>query len=474
MLVFEIFTITFFVVLAGIAIWYMIFFEDDAGPMFWKVTSGFLRLYYIWLPALLIPPILWILFPPEVYRSLFSVVFSDLVVQAFALILKTSPFWLPPVLVFAALFNWRKLKRAEFLHSQKYVVLEFKLPPEQAKSPMAMELALSAFFQTGRETTFIDRVFFGRVRGYFSLEIASMEGQVHFYIWTDVLFRQRIEAAMYSQYPGVEITEVPDYTAVVPEYNPETHDGRIFELQLKAPDPLPIRTYIDFKLDSDPEEESKIDPLLPILEFIGSVGKGEYFWIQYIFRAHSKKPKPGTIFGEWSVTDESHKEIEKILKNLKVKDDEEGQENSRGITRFEQELLMAIDRNNSKLQFDAGLRVIYLAEKDKFRGGFGSQQHRLFHQFTDLGRNKLGVFRQGGFDYPWQDYKNIRTNARRRQMYRAFRTRGWFFGPYERPIFVLSAEELATLWHLPGKVATTPTLGRVVSRKEDAPSNLPR
>lgn len=474
MLVFEIFTITFFVVLAGTAIWYMIFFEDDAGPMFWKVTTGFLWLYYIWIPALLLPPILWILFPPEVYQSLFSVIFSDLFVQAFALILKTSPFWLPPVLIFAALFNWRKFKRAEFIHSRKFVLLEIKLPPEQSKSPMAMEVALSGFYQTGRETTFIDRVFKGQVRPYFSLEIASIEGQVHFYIWTEELTRQRVEASLYSQYPGVEITEVPDYTSQIPEFNPMTHDVRIFDLKLAKPDPLPIRTYIDFSLDSNPKEEEKVDPLLPILEFLGGLGKGERFYVQLIIRAHTKKPNPHTFFGEWKVQDEAKVEIDKVLKNLKVKDDEEGQENSRGITRFEQELLMAIDRNNSKLQFDAGLRVMYLAERDKFRGGYASQQHRIFWQFADSGRNNFGVLRQAGFDYPWQDYKNLRTQGRQRQMYRALRTRGWFFGPYERQIFVLSAEEIATLWHLPGKVATTPTLGRVVSRKEDAPSNLPR
>ena len=37
----------------------------------------------------------------------------------------------------------------------------------------------------------------------------------------------------------------------------------------------------------------------------------------------------------------------------------------------------------------------------------------------------------------------------------------------------MNGEELATLYHLPGAVATTPTLTRIPSKKSEAPANLP-
>jgi len=44
-----------------------------------------------------------------------------------------------------------------------------------------------------------------------SLEIASLEGVIHFYIRIETKLRERVEAAIYSQYPNVEIIEAEDY-----------------------------------------------------------------------------------------------------------------------------------------------------------------------------------------------------------------------------------------------------------------------
>jgi hypothetical protein len=38
---------------------------------------------------------------------------------------------------------------------------------------------------------------------------------------------------------------------------------------------------------------------------------------------------------------------------------------------------------------------------------------------------------------------------------------------------VLNAEELATMYHFPGSVASTPGIERVASKKAEAPINLP-
>ena len=47
------------------------------------------------------------------------------------------------------------------------------------------------------------------------------------------------------------------------------------------------------------------------------------------------------------------------------------------------------------------------------------------------------------------------------------------FGDNELVPFVLTTEELASLYHFPSSTAETPTLPRTDSKKAEAPANLP-
>jgi hypothetical protein len=50
---------------------------------------------------------------------------------------------------------------------------------------------------------------------FFSLEIASLEGDVKFFIRTQKKFVQLIQNNFYSQYPNIEITEAEDYVTKI-------------------------------------------------------------------------------------------------------------------------------------------------------------------------------------------------------------------------------------------------------------------
>lgn len=79
--------------------------------------------------------------------------------------------------------------------------------------------------------------------------------------------------------------------------------------------------------------------------------------------------------------------------------------------------------------------------------------------------------------YPWQDFRGMRKNSYRKMVLDAYKRRSSFAGPYKHWMskpYVLTVEELATLYHFPsGDVASTPTLPRLPSKKAEAPSNLP-
>ena len=101
---------------------------------------------------------------------------------------------------------------------QKKILLEIKLPKEVTKSPRAMEIILGAFHQPSTGNIF-DAYLKGKTRTWFSLEIISIGGEVHFLIWVPEKSRNVIESQIYSQFPQMEIFEAPDYSLDV-VYNP--------------------------------------------------------------------------------------------------------------------------------------------------------------------------------------------------------------------------------------------------------------
>src|SRR5438067_2018366 len=102
----------------------------------------------------------------------------------FAYIFKFYYLWLPLVSVIVFWELWVRYVRYYFFYNTKTVLLEIRLPREQFKSPLAMELAIAGIYQTGGETTVLDRYWFGKTRPWYSLEIVSNGGDVHFYVWT--------------------------------------------------------------------------------------------------------------------------------------------------------------------------------------------------------------------------------------------------------------------------------------------------
>ncbi len=390
-------------------------------------------------------------------------------------LISTAPIWLPILLIIIGWKLWVRYVRALFWSKQKRILLEIKLPKEITKSPLAMETFLIGLHQTGREGTWYAKFWEGKTRPWFSLEMISIEGVVRFFIWTEAAFKNIIEAQLYAQYPTVEIYEASDYTEGI-FFDKDKISLMGTNFAFTKPDAYPIKTYVDYGLDkADTKEEFKVDPITPIIEFLGSMGKSEQAWIQILIRAHKKEqPKKGKLFEKTDAwQDEAKEEIEEIRKEATPK-----QEDPKAIafpnpTKGQIEKIAAIERNVSKLGFDCGIRIIYLAEKDKFNKGMGAAMTGITRQFHS---NNLNSFKPYGitfFDYPWYDYKDIRINKKKRRMLNAYKLRSYFYPPYQRKWFVINTEGLASIFHLPGSVAQTPTFARIVSKKAEPPSNLP-
>ena len=416
----------------------------------------------------------------EPYINFFS---NPNVVFTMKILYYSSFVWLPLFLFFFILDLWLDYRRALGMSKLNHILLEVKVPKDVFKSPKAMEFFMNSLYQPFGEGTWYDRLWKGGTRAVFSLEIVSIEGTVHFFIYTRKGSKNVIEANLYSQFPGIEIYEVPDYTLTA-AFNPADTGLLACEFGLTKPDVFPIKTYVDYGLDKDPKEEYKIDPLTPLIEFLGSVGRGQQIWVQIVLRAHiaeDKDPETGKMIDKkWNKA--AAEEIKKIYDAAKPekKEGEEKQGPGRLLTKGESDTIAALERSISKPGFDVGIRAIYIAPKDVWTmdnaGG-------IIGGITHFNSNDLNGFKPSlaGSSYskprynfwPWKTWKDSNVNFEKKQMLNAYKSRGWFYPPFKRKHFVLNTEELATIFHFPGGVSTTPTFERIGSKKSEAPANLP-
>lgn len=404
-------------------------------------------------------------------------IFLQIFSQVGDILKNTARFWIPLGLMFLGWRLWVNYVREEWTTKIKWVLLEIRVPKDVFKSPAAMELALSnALSQGGGVGTNYAKYWQGRVINWFSLEIVSIGGSIHFYIRTPVGFRRVIESQIYAQYPQAEIFEVEDYTlsAVADMHNREWGLWGT-EFRLTQPDPYPIKTYVDYGLDKavgSTEEEERIDPITPMIEWMGGIGQNEQVWFQIIVRVSKWTYAKGGLSGGYN---DWREETKKVLAEMRAKFEptEDDQFKRISMTQEDKDVMSAISRTLNKQGFDCGMRAIYLAPKENFDAMNITGLTGIMKQYNSFSLNGFAPTNVTGFDNPWQDMSGRKTIAKKREMLDAYMNRSWFYPPYVRKHFVLTSEELATVFHFPGKVSQTPSLDRIESIKSEPPTNLP-
>jgi hypothetical protein len=361
------------------------------------------------------------------------------------------------------------------------VLLEVHMPHIVEKTPRAMEQVLTSFWTRSGTTTFIDRGYYGGVTPYASLEICSFGGEIHFFIWCRKSYRNVIEAALYAQYPEVEITEAEDYASKF-QYDPQLHHCFVTDYVYDnihqkggATDVYPIKTYHDFEIDEEIEEFS-VDPYASVLEVFASMNTEEQAWVQIVLRGNFKKT--------WQ--EEMHHEVERIREEASQQiavDPETGEQVTKlsfpRPTEMQKEQMHAIERHMGKLPFDVGLRGIYIAPAGKMRSAEYTALRWLWRPFNNP--NYLNSLRprraHNDFDYLYQDWgqgpHGIRWQLATRRYFDAYRRRQFFHPPWIWPPLRMSAETIATLWHPPSGQVQSPGLHRLHVGKSEAPANLP-
>ncbi|MES2023658.1 MAG: hypothetical protein V4439_03160 [Patescibacteria group bacterium] len=409
---------------------------------------------------------------------------------------------------------WVHYVQQDWISGITWTMLEIVPPREVLRSPKAMELFISNAFYHWSMKGASEEYWQGSVWLWFSLEIASIEGQVHFYIRTPSRIQGLVETQMYAQYPQAQVKVVEDYTLAIDDVS-EKGGWKLWgcEFKMTKPFAFPLKTYVDYGLDSDIiQEENKVDPISSVIELFGSIGKGEQMWSQIIITPQKRAfHTRGTWFKSHDWVKEAQVQIEDFLAPYTGVREKAGSpgEFSKDL-RPPKHLDPAINAASLKMQklgFDAGIRIAYVAKREIFNMSNRRNIRTIWRQYAAPHSNELSRINStqadayadpdvDGFLAAWFLVPSKIVNQLEERHLHAYREReffhlpmrhhlfnkhrlGWPISPFIFPAYfhpelmVLNVEEIATMWHFPGQILKVPTLERIESKEAAPPTNLP-
>lgn len=411
---------------------------------------------------------------PLIYRLLFII----------------SPIVIPFVLIYMSVLLYVRYIQLRYIAKQKPVLLEIKIPKDIQKSPMAMEIIFGSMYQNG-PSTYTEAYLDGKINPWFSLELVSIEGEVHFYVWaSEGKFKKILEAQIYAQYPTVEIYEVPPEKDYARQVIFDKTQNIIWGMQfgLTDKDVYPIKTYVDYNMDKDQKDEYRIDPMTAVLEYLGSVGENQQVWFQILIKKHEKRTlKSFNLKEKADWKKEAKTEIEAIRAEATPKPKKDGDyPGFPNPTKGQIEKIAAIERSINKMAFDTCMRGFYVSKKDDFNAVYISGMLGSQRQYSSQYLNGFKLKAKTDVSDNLKDWSTLfpflkefivrRKDKLTGEMFNAYKLRSYFFPPYKfygNNPFILTTEELATIFHFPGNVSATPTLAKIASKKSEPPANLP-
>lgn len=412
--------------------------------------------------------------------------------------------------------TWLFYKRSQFKADIDWILLEIRVPREVLKTPRAMEqFLLNVHGLRNAPGDPLETYWEGEVTLWWSLEIVSFGGEVHLYIRTPKKYKKMIEAAMYAQYPTVEMEEIKDYMDDFPKTTAEVYQKgySIFggEFMLRKNFIYPITTYESFELS---KEELAMDPISAFFEVLSNIQKEEMVFLQFLIRPAGN---------EWQedVIKEVNKMLGREVKTTKTSSgsgsnliawisnfilapaqtpvwpgaskEEKKEEKEKRLSPGEKNIVEAMEKKCMKPGFETLIRYIYYAPKAIFstnfarRGLLGAMNQYSSPALNSFRGNPLVETRSRWIYFPHIFVKK-RVEARKQRILYNYRNRimpeesSWgklytshpFNLNFPSKTFILNSTELATIYHIPAEqVLTGPHVKRIESKKMGPSAGLP-
>jgi len=373
--------------------------------------------------------------------------------------------------IFINLYRSQKKKQEKQKKEPKdWMVLEIKINREILQTPKAMEQVFSGLHSMEK--------------GNISLEILGLKKEINFLIRLPKEYRKLFESQLYAQYPEVDIKEVYDYFSTFPPFLPnKDFDLYGSEIIFKNANYFPIRTYPLFE---ETKEEKRIDPLANLIESASQLQSSEYLILQMII-------SPLTSEKEKKWIEDGQKEINKLLgkkekigwrdwigsfiRNLitafytppvwpgEIKEEKPA---SSPLSSGDKEKIERIEQKISKLGFEVSIRFIYLSPRSIYDETDSLAFPAYFKQFNTENLNAFKINNLASTEIKSKLFKTRRTFLKKLNFYQKFKRR-----EEVKKTIILNTEELASIYHFPVLKVKAPALIRSLSRKGEAPPNLP-
>ncbi len=403
---------------------------------------------------------------------------------------KTWWLFVPLFLVMSVWWYWVDyIETIYIVHVMDFRLIAVTVPKDIVGTPKAMEQVFTAAAGMMHGITLVDHYWGGMVSEFFSAELVGIEGHIRYIFRMPAGFIDLFEPNIDAQYPDAEIMEREDYTQMVPDdWLDKGYDTWGTELALTREDAYPLRTYPEFE---ERITQGVLDPMAGITELMGRLGKGEQLWVQWVCKPvgpHEWVPegeKLRDVLLEKVSPDERSKMLEALTAPLNQMgniveqamggfEHIQGGDEDGGMLMMSPDLyniLLALDRSLNKQGFMVKARVLYMSKNpDTFmisRGisgfmGYLSQFNaQNLNGFKPDGRSKTKI------EYFLKDYRlKLRKNA----LLQRCKTRSMWRGC---KLFILNAEELATVFHFPMPEAKAQMIERVEAKKSGPPRDLP-
>ena len=390
------------------------------------------------------------------------------------------------VFIYGAWLNFLFWRQQVYTAKQSYIFLAIDIPKNNLQTPKAVENVFTTLAGAHSPAEWHEKVFQGEYQLGFSCEIVSIDGFIQFVIRTPKQFRNMAEAAVYSQYPEAEITEVGDYAA---EFNVSFPSDEYnlwgTDMVLTKDDFYPIRTYIEFQEELDKEFK---DPMASVLEVMNSIGPGEQLWLQLIaipadigWEKAGMKEVNRTLGIEEKVKLRAiDKVIDAPLKALSFVGEQffsstpevekkPDKFNMMFLPPHEKTRVEAILAKVDKICFKCKLRFVYIAKREVFKKGLGVAG--MMGSIRQFSSSSLNGFKPGKNKTQAKiALKQFRLAIKQNKILADYKGRN---GDTCKGKYLLNTVELATLFHFPYIEVKAPMVKKIESRRSFAPIGLP-
>lgn len=402
-----------------------------------------------------------------------------------------------PVMLHMAITGWLFWLREKFKHHTPHVMYRIEVPQNNEQSMKAVEQIFVQLYGVYDVPDWHQKWWLGFVQEEFSLEIVSDGGYIAYYVRTPTYYKEMAQAAFYAHYPDAILTETEDYTKEITVEMINTEKVRVWgsEMKLEGPDEKPIKTYPLFEHGLTGKA---VDPFANILEFMSRLQPGEKLWYQIMVQpsdlGHLKEIAKQAIDTVVEPTGAGHVGPDLVDR---IKDGitlllagldkalfggetttitHEGPERlteRQRLTTPEREFVEEVDKKSSRWPFHTKIRFMYFAapkifdDKKVRRGMIGALKlYRFINAFEEgeLTRTDWKVL-------PWRFvFSHRRLITRARRMFWAYRSRDMERGEHEG--FILSTEELASVFHFPQIEVRAPFVAKAQTRGVEPPTLL--